>query len=201
MTNVYKHLMGKNLTIIEKACDKWSEKIENRISPFSMRKSFSKNTMIEDIYLRYIQFRTLHRRFYTNNILFKCKLKPTSLCEMCNLEMDSNEHMLINCTISQQLWSEVEFWLSEIGLKDYKIDEQKIILGETEKSYWINMVLLITKKVIFNAKIAGKIPNIFSVKCNLKTTYTNELLKSKLIQKEYIFEKRWGIFIDYIEEQ
>ena len=75
---------------------------------------------------------------------------------MCNLEMDSNEHMLINCTISQQLWSEVEFWLSEIGLKDYKIDEQKIILGETEKSYWINMVLLITKKVIFNAKLLEK---------------------------------------------
>ena len=72
---------------------------------------------------------------------------------MCNSEMDSNEHMLINCRISQQLWSEVELWLSEIGLKDYKIDETKIILGENEKSYWVNMVLLITKKVIFNAKI------------------------------------------------
>ena len=193
--------MGKNYTIIEKACDKWSEKIENRISPFAMRKSFSKITMVEDIYLRYIQFRTLHRRFYTNNILFKCKLKPTSLCDMCNSEMDSNEHMLINCRISQQLWSEVKHWLSEIGLKDYKIDETKIILGENEKSYWVNMVLLITKKVIFNAKIAGKIPSLFSVKYNLQTIYNNELLKSRLIQKEYIFEKRWGIMMDYIEEQ
>ena len=113
----------------------------------------------------------------------------------------SNEHMLINCRISQQLWSEVELGLSEIGLKDYKIDEQKIILGVNEKSYWVNMVLLITKKVIFNAKIAGKVPNIFSVKYNLKTTYTNELLKSKLTHKEYIFEKRWGILMDYMEEQ
>ena len=92
-------------------------------------------------------------------------------------------------------------WLSEIGLKDYKIDEKKIILGENEKSYWVNMVLLITKKVIFNAKIAGKIPSLFSVKYNLQTIYNNELLKSRLIQKEYIFERRWGIMMDYIEEQ
>ena len=77
----------------------------------------------------------------------------------------------------------------------------KEILGENEKSYWVNMVLLITKKVIFNAKVAGKIPNLFSVKYNLQTIYTNELLKSKLTQKEYIFEKRWGIMMDYIKEQ
>ena len=70
VTNLYKQLMGKNPTIIEKACDKWSEKMENRISPFSMRKSFSKSTMIEDIYLRYIQFRTLHIDVSTQIIYF-----------------------------------------------------------------------------------------------------------------------------------
>ena len=47
VTNLYKQLMGKNYTIIEKACNNWSEKIENRISPFSMRESFSKITMVD----------------------------------------------------------------------------------------------------------------------------------------------------------
>ena len=150
------------LSIIENACEKWSGKITSRIEVFSMRKSFSKLNLVDDIYLRYIQFRTLHRRFYTNNILHKMKIKPSPLCEMCNTEDDSNEHMFINCTISQQLWREVEYWLSEIGLIDYIIDEQKIILGEYQKSYWVNIVILMAKKVIFNAKIDCKKPTLFS---------------------------------------
>ena len=131
----YKQLMGKNEGIIENACEKWSGKITSRIEVFSMRKSFTKINLVDDIYFRYIQFRTLHRRFYTNNILYKMKIKPSPICEMCNTEEDSNEHMLINCTISQQLWREVENWLSEIGLINYTIDEQNITLGEHQKSY------------------------------------------------------------------
>ena len=111
-----------------------------RIEIFSMRKSFIKINLVDDIYLRYIQFRTLHRRFYTNNILYKMKIKPSPICEMCNTDEDSNEHMFISCTVSQKLWREVEDWLSEIGLANYTIDEQKIILGEYQKSYWINIV-------------------------------------------------------------
>ena len=149
----YKQLMGKHEGIIVNACEKWSEKITSRIEIFSMRKSFIKINLVDDIYLRYIQFRTLHRRFLTNNLFYKMKMKPSPLCEMCNTDEDSNEHMLIKCTISQRLWREVEGWLSEIGLANYMIDEQKIILGEYQKSYWINIVILMTKKVIFNTKL------------------------------------------------
>ena len=37
--------------------------------------------------------------------------------------------------------------------------------------------ILITKKVIFNAKIDCKIPRLFSVIYNTKTFYNNEFLK------------------------
>ena len=130
--------------------------------------------MIDDIYLRYIQFRTLHRRFYTDNILHKMKIKPSPVCGHCREVEDSNEHMLVSCSESQKLWREVENWLSVIGLIDYAIDEQTIILGELHKSYWINMVILITKKVIFNAKMDGKLPTIFSVKYNTKFVYNHK---------------------------
>ena len=198
---IYKQLMGKNEGIIENACEKWSEKITNRIEIFSMRKSFIKINLVDDINLRYIQFRTLHRRFYTNNILFKMKIKPSPICEMCNTDEDSNEHMFINCTVAQEIWREVEHWLSEIGLANYTIDEQKIILGEYQKSYWINVVLLMTKKVIFNAKLDGKKPRLFSVKYGTKIVYKHEQLKSRLLHKNTQFEQRWGILSDYLEEQ
>ena len=65
---------------------------------------------------------------------------------MCKTDEDSIEHMLIKCSKSRNLWREVEIWLSEIGLADYIIDEQTIILGENKKSFWINAIILITKK-------------------------------------------------------
>ena len=195
----YRQLMGKNDNIIVKACEKWSEKLTTRIETFSMRKSFLKINLVDDIYLRYIQFRTLHKRFFTNDILYKMKIKDSSLCKMCNDEVDSTEHMLITCSKTQQLWREVEFWLSEVGLTEYTIDEQKNILGECQKSYWINIVILITKKVIFNAKLNGKVPNLFSVKYHTRILYNHEELKFRLIQKNDLFQRRWGMMIDHFE--
>ena len=189
----YRQLMGKNENIIANACEKWSDRLTTRKETFSMRKSFIKINLVDDVYLRYIQFRTLHRRFYTNDILYKIKSKDSSLCEICNDEMYSIEHMLITCSKTQHLWREVELWLSEMGLTEYTIDEQKMILGENQKSYWINVVILITKKVIFNAKLNGKVPNLFSVKYQTRILYNHEELKFSLIQKNDLFQKRWGI--------
>ena len=72
--------------------------------------------------------------------------------------------MLIQCEIVQVLWRKVESWISEIGDLDYVIDDRNIIVGELQKSYWLNIIILNTKINIFNAKIDGRIPNIFSVK-------------------------------------
>ena len=88
-----------------------------------------------------------------------------------------------------------------MGLTDYNIDEQKIILGENQKSYWINAIIVITKKVIFNAKLSSKVPNIYSVKHQTKSLYTYEELKFSLIQRNDNFERRWGMLINYFEEQ
>ena len=129
------------------------------------------------------------------------KIKPSPLCDLCKIEEDSNEHMLISCTQSQQPWREVEDWLMEIGVREYTIDEQTVIFGDLQKSYWIIVVILITKKAIFNAKIDGKIPKLFSVKNNTISVYKHDLLKFRLMQKEDLFKKRWGMMIDYMEEE
>ena len=97
-------MIGRKREILEKAVKNWEDKTELVINTFSMSRSFIRNSKIDDIYLRYIQFRTLHRRFFTNNILLKMGIKDSSICNLCNREEDSNEHMLINCQISSNLW-------------------------------------------------------------------------------------------------
>ena len=70
-------MIERHVGISDNSSKNWKEKTEVGMDAFSMGKSFSRITKIGDIYLRYIQFRTLHRRFYMNNILCKFSIKDT----------------------------------------------------------------------------------------------------------------------------
>ena len=52
------------------AVDKWRKNTEIEIENISLSRSFLKHHLrYKDTYLKYIQFRTLHHRFYTNENL------------------------------------------------------------------------------------------------------------------------------------
>ena len=201
VSHIYKLLMGKNASIIENATNKWNEKLDSQLDTFSFKKSFSRINMFDDVYFRYIQFRTLHRRFFTNNILFKMKQKTSTLCDFCQKEEDSNEHMFLQCEIVKGIWREVEDWISQIGVVDYVVTEGTIILGELNKSHWLNAIVLITKKTIFNAKINMTSPDMYCIRNGVKTLFEYEKLKFTLLDRYDILEKRWGMMLEYFEEQ
>ena len=83
VSHIYQLLKGKKNSIIENANSKWNEKLDSQFEIFSFKKSFYRIKMFDDVYLRYTQFRTLHRRFFTNNILFKMNQKASNLCDCC----------------------------------------------------------------------------------------------------------------------
>ena len=82
---------------------KWNEKTDMEMETISVGRSFIKHHInYKDTYLKYIQFRTLHHRFFTNDQLFVMGIKQTNICGMCNEVEDSIEHMFLECTISKQ---------------------------------------------------------------------------------------------------
>ena len=90
----------------------------------------------------------------------------------CNESEDSNEHMLIECGKVKTLWTEVENWIAEVGVVDYRI----IILGELQTAHWINAVIILTKKTIFNSRTNNTCPTFVSIKNRWKTiTYMKNL--------------------------
>ena len=200
VSTIYKLLLSKNNSIIENACSKWNAKVGIVTETFVFKKSFSKINMFDDIYLRYIQFRTLHRRFFTNNILFKMRIKYSPLCIFCQEFEDSNEHMLIECDKVKSLWTEVESWIAEVGVVDYLINDRIIILGELQKAHWINAVILLTKNTIFNSRINNTCPTFVSIKKQVKNLYNYEKYKYTLCDREDKLEQRWGIMLEYLEE-
>ena len=123
------------------------------------------------------------------------RIKNSPLCTFCNESDDSNEHMLIECGRVKALWIEVENWIAEVGVVGYVITDRLIILGELQKAHWINAVILLTKKVIFNSRINDTSPTFLSIKTQVKNLYKYEKYKYTLCDREDKLEKRWGMII------
>ena len=135
VSNIYRIMLGKNRDILDKTSEKWNEKADLDLNSFLMGKSSKHISNIDDIYFRYIQFRTIHRRFYTNNILCRIGIKDTEQCNLCKRENDSNEHMLIYWEISSQLWNDTERWIRNIGIDEYDLNTETKLLGELKGAY------------------------------------------------------------------
>ena len=160
MSNLYKYLHEENNSIITNICAKWSEKAELILHPYEVKNSFVKtNVLIDDIYLKYIQFRALHYRFYTNDLL-KCRIATTDVCSQCKTVKDSNSHMLLYCTLSSNLWDHVEGWIQDLGMENYHLTARRKILGDLDNQSIINIIILNTKKIIYLAKLEGKPPSL-----------------------------------------
>ena len=147
VSDIYRIMLGKNNNILVETSGKWNEKMNLSISSFSIGRSFKKISTIDDTDLRYIKFRTLHRRFYTNNILYKVGIKDSEMCSLCKTKKDSNEHMLLLCEVSNLIWTYVESWIRDIGIDEYTISDEKFILGDLNGSYWVNAIILNTQKM------------------------------------------------------
>ena len=158
----------------------------------SFRKSFLQHHLrYKDTYLKYIQFRTLHHRFYTNEKLFKMGIKNLDQCSFWESNTGSVEHMLIKCDISRDLWNSVQNWIIELGMENYHLSDAKIVLGDLENILSINTIILLTKNVIYNSMKKEQKPHILQVKNEVKKFYFEKYRhyikgKGQLFDKHYI---------------
>ena len=98
LLNLYRAIHGKSSDIPYNICSKWDLKAPLSLNTTAVRKSFIQTYFLfDDVYLKYIQFCTLHYRFFTNDMLKKCNIKQSDVCDFCKEESDSNLHILINC--------------------------------------------------------------------------------------------------------
>ena len=77
-------------------------------------------------------------------------IKDSVLCGMCHKEVDSVEHMMLYCECTKGLWNLIESWIKDLGMPDYQLTEEKIIVGDLENVSAINSIILVAKKIIYN---------------------------------------------------
>ena len=76
----------------------------------------------------------------------------------------------------------------------YHLTERRKIIGDLENTGQINIIILNTKKNIFQSKCDGTLPIIHQVKSNVQQCYLHDRYKAIINNKEHLFGKKWSLF-------
>ena len=101
--------------------------------------------------------------------------------------------MILSCPVIVELWKEVNNWINEIGFINYKLSENRIILGDIENGITLTTIILLTKKVFYNSFKKETIPSIAHIKNETKKFFYLEKYDYFIKHKIHIFNKRWHL--------
>ena len=108
----YNPLMNFDYHIITEVQRKWEDALLEDIPFQVVNKSFKNiRCMKEGSYMKYIQFKMLHRRIVTNKKLNDMGISDSSKCPYCDEPEETIEHAFITCRSVSKFWKEVEQWL------------------------------------------------------------------------------------------
>ena len=167
----YSILLNKKATLPIKAHLKWNEYLHEEISlddwklihslPFSETK---------DSKLITLQFRIIHRIFYTNVALMKFKIIEHEDCNFCSASKETIMHALWECTHVQTVWNCLINAIKEKYNIDIERNAKYFMLG-FYKFYplkGINMIILLVKKYLSLSRQNKKQPSWELCKVYLK---------------------------------
>ena len=92
-------------------------------------------------YLQTFQYKVLNIIFNCIECLFKFKIKESKNCLICN-QVDTIEHHLIYCKVSQKIWKKIEEWIAQ------NLDIYFSLISQNAKYYLEFLYNLITTIII-----------------------------------------------------
>ena len=126
--NILLNRVSTNLEI--KPHTKWGQEIDNinweNIHKIPFRALI--NTK-----LRAFQYKYIMRIIPNNNFLYKINIINTSLCDFCNMYIETNKHLFWECQWSRAFWTELEVFLTGKHI-EIKLDYTLISLGYMDQS-------------------------------------------------------------------
>ena len=145
-----------------------------------------------DIDLRWFQFRIIHRILFTNELLYKLKLVQSDLCSFCHIQCETIVHLFCECTLSNNIWSELEKWiLLKTGFK-IEFKRENILFGfQGQNNQALNCLSFVVKRTLYRNKVQNKIPYFSQFKSSITTYYKHEKLIADSKCRSENFKKKW----------
>ena len=140
----------------------------------------------------------------TNQFLAKCQIVNSSLCEFCNMEIETFIHLFWECTFKHKFWASLSDFLNlcdnniNINLKTISF---VLIQSNSNRNVIVqNFIIYLGKYFIFQNKQRKQIPNIQHFKSYLITRIKLEKEIAMLNDKLAFFETKWRNILDTLIE-
>lgn len=93
-----------------------------------------------DTKLREFQYKLLNRILYTNKMLFRFKKVDSPLCDFCEKELKTIEHVFFYCTKVRIFWNDLKALLNSVNIT-VSFDIKDVLLGFLDTNDSINILI------------------------------------------------------------
>lgn len=191
-TKLYYNTLSENSSEA-KCCKKWTRHFNREMN---WKTCFLKLHKINDVKLKWLQLRIIHRILGTNVILKKMRITNSEQCTFCKQERDSIAHLFWHCSHVQTFWKELEKVINErceIAC-NIKLNECLVLMGmdrgiSTDDVF--DLIILLGKQYIYSCKMQKCCPNITTFMKRIVQRYKLEQHNSKIKQEEHKFKNAW----------
>ena len=182
-------------TKIPKFKEKWYSKLNIRINNYTWKQVFKGcfKTMI-DTSLIWFQYRILNNILGVRELLNKIDSNVPSICRLCASDIETIEHIFVDCPESQAIWNFIMNYIAEKIHINLTFTKEIILLGyiNSDTNFEpINVLLTVVKKHIFFCASTQRKPSFFAIKNKLRNIYNEHHFLALLKETQLEFEKKW----------
>lgn len=194
---VYQKLTFKE-RVYTKLALKWSKKMGFAVSAEDLDLAFDNiKNIVSSTKLRDFQFRFLHRKIFTNFILYKWKIVESDRCALCHDHYETIEHLFFQCTVIKRFWTQLQSWYEAMTDTEVMFEEKFILFCKynENKSTILDTIALMAKQYIFRCKCMDHTPNFYDFKDEMFETCKIERRIACQTNRKKAFIKKWSLFL------
>ena len=174
-------------------CRKWNEKLNVTVCWKSV---FFKMHKIQDVKLKWLQTRIVHRIIATNIVLMKMKVTNNTTCNFCTVERDSIEHIFWQCNVTRAFWAGIETLLNEKCAHAFnlRLSQSLVLFGvddQIKTDTVFDFILLLAKSFHYSCKTNNRVPLHTDFITHLHTRYKIEEYNAKMLFDVQTFNINW----------
>lgn len=197
---VYQQFSHRKL-VQAKLASKWQNKIGLNVEVEDMDLAFLQiRELALSTKLRDFQFRFLHRKIFTNKILYQWKISDTDRCSFCQDHYETIEHLFYECQIVKRFWELFSNWYEAMTdtILNLSLDQIVFCCDRNESSRKVKLLdtlILMAKQFIFRNRCIDNIPGFGKFKDEM--FYVCKIERSLAVRenRQKSFQKKWGLFL------
>ena len=141
----------------------------------------------------------------TNQFLAKYQLVSSTLCDICNMEIETIAHLFWECIHVQEFWTSLSRFLQRCQ-RISDVNFKTIVLGLCHKFgsmgiHVINFILFQAKYLIFLSKHRKTIPTLGHLQRYLSYRIQIEKEIALIHDKLYLFENKWKTVLEVLKKR